>query len=666
MADEKKRNLKHDLGRVPKRFKLFSRSSGDPGPSTQSAQNTNTPPMPETGSIKQSTKQELWSELKALNNILSRGYSSFGPLKQAVEGIVASVEIFENRAEYENLRSDLNALFHDLAEFFDASTPPVMAPSIINFARGIERELEMVRLKLSETGIGAHLVAPDDTLGHYRRIQTLLQRLTTNMRMETLRIADEQATETRLKSLPHSSAAKYSSAESSDLRGPCVQNTCVDFLEGLFEWACNEDSQKIYWLNGVAGAGKTTIAYSFCEWLDRSGRLAASFFCSRTLPTCRDVNRIVPTISYQLSRFSRPFRSIISRVLEEDPDAHNQVILGQFKTLILQPLAQVKVCIPADLVIVIDALDECDNNDGVDRLLNVLFSCARELPIKFFVASRPDAKILDRMRNQPEENLLTELRLPQLDRPIIRDDINTPKTSVLAEVSAHRNVTTISSTMPASTIITILTSKRRCRDITEQLNMGSFDSTPISGGGFGDVFRGSLLQGRLVAVKAARLYLQQDDKDGRKVLKNAARELYTWSQLEHKNIVQLLGLVEFRGQVAMVSPWMDNGTLLDYIKRNPTADRYHLCLSISEGVTYLHQNDVIHGDIKSANVLISSEGVAKLTDFGCTELKASTLCFTTTTSALGLSTRWAAPEILSGNHERCSRSKEADVYACGM
>ncbi|KAG8724271.1 hypothetical protein FRC09_020559 [Ceratobasidium sp. 395] len=112
----------------------------------------------------------------------------------------------------------------------------------------------------------------------------------------------------------------------------------------------------------------------------------------------------------------------------------------------------------------------------------------------------------------------------------------------------------------------------------------------------------------------------------------------------------------------MVSPWMDNRTLLQYISRNPTVDRYQLCVGISEGVAYLHQSGLIHGDIKSANVLISNEGVAKISDFGCSELKTSTLCFTTT-SVLKLSIRWAAPEILDGP---VLRSREADVYALGM
>ncbi|QRV89037.1 mitogen activated protein kinase kinase kinase [Ceratobasidium sp. AG-Ba] len=99
-------------------------------------------------------------------------------------------------------------------------------------------------------------------------------------------------------------------------------------------------------------------------------------------------------------------------------------------------------------------------------------------------------------------------------------------------------------------------------------------------------------------------------------------------------------------------------------------------LGISEGVAYLHGQDVIHGDIKGANILISDDGIPRLTDFGSTQLKKGTLSFTTTTSENKFSARWAvswlliyndttfkAPEILDGSTEN---SKEADTYALGM
>ncbi|KAG8725209.1 hypothetical protein FRC09_006043 [Ceratobasidium sp. 395] len=453
MSDKQKGRLKHNFERGLKRVKLFFSSPSDPGPSTQSTQQVDTtsthstdpepilsaveplPPPPGVPQLTaesydnarhrpasgipapqtsgQSAKHKRWDDFKAVASILRQGLDSFGPLKQVVDTIATSAEIIEtvdkNRTEYESLRKDLNVLFHDLAEFFDASTPPTMAPTIINFAKGIDQELEAVRVKLSETRIGTYETDADKILEHHRRIQALLQRLT----------------ESRLKSLPHSTAAKYNSAESSDLRGRCTRNTRVQLLEDIYEWACNDKSQKIYWLNGMAGTGKTTIAYSFCEWLDRSKKLAASFFCSRQLPSCRDVNRIVPTVSHQLSRFSRPFRSALSQVLEDDPEAYNQVLLEQFESLILNPIEDIKVALRTDLVIVIDALDECDNNDGVDRMLSALLSHAQQLPMKFFVASRPDGKILDRMRGQHGGSMPTELRLHELGRPTVQGDIKT-------------------------------------------------------------------------------------------------------------------------------------------------------------------------------------------------------------------------------------------------
>ncbi|QRV89038.1 actin-like ATPase domain protein [Ceratobasidium sp. AG-Ba] len=220
----------------------------------------------------------------------------------------------------------------------------------------------------------------------------------------------------------------------------------------------------------------------------------------------------------------------------------------------------------------------------------------------------------------------------------------------------------VSSKMSASVVAKLLV-EHGCPDITDELELKECGVAPVSGGGFGDIFRGALGTGKKVAIKCPRLYLLQDDDESRKTLKRAARELYTWSRLKHPNILELVGLAQFQHYVAMISPWMGNGTLLEYIKRNPTVDRRQIALGISEGVAYLHQHDAIHGDLKGANVLISGEEVAKLTDFGCTQLRKGTLCFTTTTSGSKFSTRWAAPEILDGSIER---SKEADVYALGM
>ncbi|KAG8742193.1 hypothetical protein FRC10_001889 [Ceratobasidium sp. 414] len=218
----------------------------------------------------------------------------------------------------------------------------------------------------------------------------------------------------------------YRSTESDNLRRVgCTPNTRVDVLEQLRNWACDPTSEKVYWLNGMAGTGKTTIAYSLCQHLQQNCQLGASFFCTRQLPECRNVNRIVPSISYQLSLFSLPFRHALSGVLERNKDIHNQPLQDQFEQLVVVPLRQVAHTFVADVTIVIDALDECEDKDGVDRMLGVLLSHASDLSVKFFVTSRPDPKILDQMRSRGDGSRRSELRLHELDRTVVQQDVTT-------------------------------------------------------------------------------------------------------------------------------------------------------------------------------------------------------------------------------------------------
>lgn len=90
----------------------------------------------------------------------------------------------------------------------------------------------------------------------------------------------------------------------------------------------------------------------------------------------------------------------------------------------------------------------------------------------------------------------------------------------------------------------------------------------------------------------------------------AARELFAWSKCDHDNVAKLIGLAVFRGQLAMVSTWMDNGALPDYLKRAPNADRHQLvsslvdialrcvykiqqCAQIIDGLAYLHSINMV-------------------------------------------------------------------------
>ncbi|KAG8709520.1 hypothetical protein FRC09_000627 [Ceratobasidium sp. 395] len=203
-----------------------------------------------------------------------------------------------------------------------------------------------------------------------------------------------------------------------------------------------------------------------------------------------------------------------------------------------------------------------------------------------------------------------------------------------------------------------------CPDASESLDLSQCGERPVAFGGFGDIYYGKTKDGTPVAIKCARINVDEMIKDS--TLKDVAKELHAWSKCKHENIVELIGLTRFRGQLATLSPWMKNRALPQYLVQHPDADRFQLCLQIATGLAYLHDYGMVHGDVKGVrewNVLVSETGSAQLTDLGSTRLKDASLQFTSGTSTTALSLRWAAPELLGG---LSSYSAQADVYALGM
>ncbi|KAG8723956.1 hypothetical protein FRC09_000992 [Ceratobasidium sp. 395] len=407
----------------------------------------------------QSAKHTAWAGLKTLLSVLNDSTDAFAPLKPAFSGLWSCVEIFEvsientiylavdndmdncdqdqavARKEYDDLRAELNRLCQDISGYINARMPPAITPSIEALAQGIKKETEVVNQKVKRTAPMRYMESGkdvDEVLGCYRRIQSLLNRLALNANVNVWKTVNEEATRNRLKELPYSSAAWYSSTESDNLgRNGCTRDTRVDVLDDLRDWTKDSDSHRIFWLNGMAGTGKTTIAYTLCELLHESGELAASFFCSRQLPSCRNVGRILPSIAYQLSLFSHPFRYKIDGIIERNPQVHNQSVARQFESLIAEPLREIGHTLPADLVIVIDALDECDDADGVGRMLSAMLAHAKDLPVKMFVTSRPEPQILDRMESEQGERVRSVLRLHELERSTVQSDIKAYLTTEL-------------------------------------------------------------------------------------------------------------------------------------------------------------------------------------------------------------------------------------------
>ncbi|KAG9082547.1 hypothetical protein FS749_006779 [Ceratobasidium sp. UAMH 11750] len=290
-------------------------------------------------------------------------------------------------------------------------------------------------------------------------------------------------------------------------------------------------------------------------------------------------------------------------------------------------------------------------------------------PRTSLASAHPGKPLFDRFLTPPEAGPSSRDLAPKLSSP---SPFRSPLSLFFGESAAHapsehipgsqpKPIIIISSSTPGDEILTHLANSG-CSDVTHKLDLGQCETHPTAGGGFGDIYRGTLIGGAKVAIKCPRLFFSQEEH-GQKILKNIAREIYAWSKLNHPNILELIGLSKFQNRISIVSPWMENGTLLAYISKKPEVNRYQLCAQICSGLAYLHESNMVHGDVKGLNILISEGGVAKLTDFGNTILKQYTLEFTGTTGSSKISVRWAAPELLNGQG---TYTKEADIYALGM
>ncbi|KAF9646356.1 hypothetical protein BDM02DRAFT_247102 [Thelephora ganbajun] len=173
-------------------------------------------------------------------------------------------------------------------------------------------------------------------------------------------------------------------------RQGCLKGTRGAVLDKIELWARNFHEPYVYWLNGLAGTGKSTIAQTIAERIFADGQLGASFFCSRDFEDRSNLKLIFPTIAVQLARNYAGFRSIFVPLVQSDPETARESLYGQMDRLIVQPLKKSGI----STVIIIDALDECKDEEPASAILSVLGQFVSKIPrVKFFVTGRPEPRI---------------------------------------------------------------------------------------------------------------------------------------------------------------------------------------------------------------------------------------------------------------------------------
>ncbi|KAJ7620585.1 kinase-like domain-containing protein [Mycena polygramma] len=182
-------------------------------------------------------------------------------------------------------------------------------------------------------------------------------------------------------------------------------------------------------------------------------------------------------------------------------------------------------------------------------------------------------------------------------------------------------------------------------------------------GGFADIYQATH-DGKAVALKHLRML--NSDSEHRRIRRQFCREVLVWQRLQHPFILPLIGIDRetFPSSLCMVSQWMEHGTVLKYLNSNGRANVDTLLFEIAQGLQYLHSQNIVHGDLRGGNILITQQWSACLGDFGLTTLTDATA---THTSHRAGSIRWMAPELLYPERfgQKFVRTPASDVYAFG-
>ena len=203
-------------------------------------------------------------------------------------------------------------------------------------------------------------------------------------------------------------------------RRGCLRGTRESVLEEIESWTKDFEKSPVFWLNGLAGTGKSTIAQTISERIFAEGLLGASFFCSRDFEDRSDLHFIFPTLASQLARKYPEFRSVIVPFLRMDPDIVHESLYNQMEKLIVEPLEQAKI----STTIVIDALDECKDEEPSSAILSVLGRLVERIPkAKFFITGRPEPRIQTGFRLPLLKDATNVFVLHDVHPPLINNDI---------------------------------------------------------------------------------------------------------------------------------------------------------------------------------------------------------------------------------------------------
>ncbi|KAF4208752.1 hypothetical protein CNMCM5878_005312 [Aspergillus fumigatiaffinis] len=177
----------------------------------------------------------------------------------------------------------------------------------------------------------------------------------------------------------------------------CLPGTRAELLHQITQWARSPQGKCIFWLNGKAGTGKSTICRTVAKSFGKEKLLGASFFFKRGEGDRGNATKLFSTITHQLMIPIPRLKPSVLKALRNEPNLAGKSLKEQFDKLLLQPLLSLdsaKEQVPT-MVIVIDALDECENDKDIRVILHLvpLLHASTAVRIRIFLTSRDETPI---------------------------------------------------------------------------------------------------------------------------------------------------------------------------------------------------------------------------------------------------------------------------------
>jgi hypothetical protein len=235
--------------------------------------------------------------------------------------------------------------------------------------------------------------------------------------------ATESLPERYLSMLPTAEGASFDS-HMDEHNSTCLPDTRTELLHHIHGWANDKNSKPIFWLNGAAGTGKSTIARTVARAFADQQQLGASFFFKRGEGERGNATRFFTTIATQLAHRISEFGPGVKKAIEADPAISQKTLKDQFEKLILHPILDVAHPPALVLLIVIDALDECERDSDIRVILQLLSQTRdlKSLSLRVFVTSRPELHIRLGFKKLPD-GTFEDLVLHKVAEQTIQHDI---------------------------------------------------------------------------------------------------------------------------------------------------------------------------------------------------------------------------------------------------